>query len=700
MQQPNFIMTPYWETLCLRPSPGQIISDNTGNMSAACMMANRPYVNINEAMLVHNNTAIAAFENINLAHLQMQPIPVSLHMPAMTMPITPVQMQIPAIPVPAASAMSVPVSQQQQSLPLPSLKDKRRYTSSSRKTTQRPLVGNSLQLIPEVSSLVQSANAADAQPLSGDSSTTAKSARRRNRKKEVPRHPCPMCNKVMSTPAEVKVHLRVHTGERPYHCPDCEKAFKKSSHLLYHRRTHTGEKLHQCPECKKCLTTAYHLSEHMRIHSGVKPYTCDVCNKSFQSKAYAAIHRRTHTGEKPYICMICDKSFAQLSTLRTHLRIHRREHYEKHDFACVVCGTTFAFEVELKHHSETHQSAANTPDKRGVHQPSSVVNNNNNISTQTQRLTNALSSCNSSTTDGTVNTISNSYETATNIVQSTFVSDVAISTTDNTYSCPQQQLYTTPPQPLFELNNAEIVSATDNNCIGVASQHCENRTCDFGSTQSFSMPVFKTPLATASSVARECNHSNGSRVVNRRYSCPVCSKPLSGGPAEVKRHLRVHTNERPYTCPHCDKAFKKSSHLLYHKRTHTGERPHACTQCGKSFTKRNHLVEHQRTHSGDRPFYCDVCNKTFHSKSYVLVHRRTHTGERPYRCPSCDKSFIQASGLRVHSLVHTRATTERKFSCPVCQKLFYRPFEVKSHMRRHRHAGELPSTLQSTNAPS
>ncbi|XP_075205425.1 uncharacterized protein LOC142311147 isoform X1 [Anomaloglossus baeobatrachus] len=161
---------------------------------------------------------------------------------------------------------------------------------------------------------------------------------------------CPECGKRFTQKANLMAHQKTHTGERPFSCTECGKDFTCKSTLVKHWRIHTGEKPFSCSDCGKCFTYKSHLLEHQRIHTGEKPFTCTECGKSFRHKSHVIGHQRVHTGEKPFTCLKCGKCFTQESSLVYHQRIHTGEK----PFSCPECGKSFTYKSTLVKHLVIH----------------------------------------------------------------------------------------------------------------------------------------------------------------------------------------------------------------------------------------------------------------------------------------------------------------------------------------------------------
>ncbi|KAF2205225.1 STE-domain-containing protein [Delitschia confertaspora ATCC 74209] len=56
--------------------------------------------------------------------------------------------------------------------------------------------------------------------------------------------------------------------------------------------------------------------------------------------------------------------------------------------------------------------------------------------------------------------------------------------------------------------------------------------------------------------------------------------------------------QKSHSCPipSCGRMFKRLEHLKRHVRTHTQERPYVCSLCNKAFSRSDNLAQHRRTH--------------------------------------------------------------------------------------------------------
>ncbi|XP_026145375.1 sal-like protein 2 isoform X2 [Carassius auratus] len=91
------------------------------------------------------------------------------------------------------------------------------------------------------------------------------------------------------------------------------------------------------------------------------------------------------------------------------------------------------------------------------------------------------------------------------------------------------------------------------------------------------------------------------------------------------------------------------------------------------------------------PNQCSVCLRVLSCPRALRLHQATHLGERPFPCKLCGRSFSTKGSLRAHLATHrARPPNSRaQNSCPLCQRKFTNALVLQHHIRMHL-GGQLP----------
>ncbi|XP_059363795.1 uncharacterized protein LOC132103021 [Carassius carassius] len=461
------------------------------------------------------------------------------------------------------------------------------------------------------------------------------------------KYQCEYCPRRFKLPGQLKVHVRLHTGEKPYGCANCGEHFIRTDYLKRHLAKCNGKGENQEKVlCDKCgdLFTRDALSVHQK--------TCVISSKSSGSPQEANRKDKSPTKIKGFSCANCSDRFLLFSQLQQHfLAKHRSDQPQE--------SNNDQQQLVSSHMQVIKQEQID--DENGQNQESS-----SQINTSEQRA------C-----------------TNTDLIKPLKCPECNMRFFKKAGLSMHMRIHT----GVYPLSCKKChVGFWTRKTMEKHRRKCTGHTIvsNNGSAMESAGELNDTVL-----VFNKGSNTTGTGVLQTKFSCKDQDQENDAEKEDVSIHK--------YQCSECDQSFTDGLRLISHLEEHGREDQDRrsdilrCHVCNKVFAQAGILQRHMKLqHQEKMDNTCEICFKNFRFPSDLDIHRACHDPSRPFVCNSCKMRFWTAKALTVHnrmahlhvhppnskeSSVKARTEQAEVYRCEPCDKTYMLKKSYRKHCR-------------------